>query len=428
MRFLDLPPVLQLHLKRFEYDFQRDCQIKINDRYEFPEDLDLSPFLSAPPPTADGPPLPVSCDARYVLHSVLVHSGGASGGHYYAFVRPDPQGKPSEWLKFDDERVTRENAERAVQDNYGEGGFEVEGVVKDSYSYSRWSRVSNAYMLVYVRASEAARVVCEVPKSAVPEHVVKRLDMEKADKARARAEAADAHLHTIVKLATAQDIAAHVSARNGDTAFGLVNWDAPSLLQLRVKDAISLRELRVAAAARFPPAAGARWWVWSRRENGTMRVDQALEAKDETATVTSIASRQTAVQLPRFSFYSAPKSKKEGDLVLFLELYPSGSVLPPPPPAKSDILLFIKFYDPVGETLTFLGPLLLPTSQRVSDLAAAVAQLAAAHLPLAPELLLFEEIRSEPQVRVDPLADLQMTLKVRLPVSLARRLTPLAGC
>ena len=37
----------------------------------------------------------------YALHSVLVHSGGVHGGHYYAFIRPD--GK--RWLKFDDERV-----------------------------------------------------------------------------------------------------------------------------------------------------------------------------------------------------------------------------------------------------------------------------------------------------------------------------------
>jgi uncharacterized UBP type Zn finger protein len=25
----------------------------------------------------------------YKLHSVLVHSGGTHGGHYYAFIRPD---------------------------------------------------------------------------------------------------------------------------------------------------------------------------------------------------------------------------------------------------------------------------------------------------------------------------------------------------
>uniref|UniRef100_A0A453K458 USP domain-containing protein n=1 Tax=Aegilops tauschii subsp. strangulata TaxID=200361 RepID=A0A453K458_AEGTS len=39
--FLDFPPVLQLQLKRFEYDYMRDTMVKINDRYEFPLQLDL---------------------------------------------------------------------------------------------------------------------------------------------------------------------------------------------------------------------------------------------------------------------------------------------------------------------------------------------------------------------------------------------------
>ena len=39
--FDDFPPVLQLQLKRFEYDFARDTMVKINDLYEFPEELDL---------------------------------------------------------------------------------------------------------------------------------------------------------------------------------------------------------------------------------------------------------------------------------------------------------------------------------------------------------------------------------------------------
>jgi ubiquitin carboxyl-terminal hydrolase 7 len=39
--FIDFPPVLQLQLKRFEYDFMRDAMVKINDRYEFPLQLDL---------------------------------------------------------------------------------------------------------------------------------------------------------------------------------------------------------------------------------------------------------------------------------------------------------------------------------------------------------------------------------------------------
>lgn len=70
---------------------------QINDRYEFPEELDLDredgKYLS---PNADR-----SIRNKYRLHSVLVHSGGINGGHYYAFINPTAK----QWLKFDDERV-----------------------------------------------------------------------------------------------------------------------------------------------------------------------------------------------------------------------------------------------------------------------------------------------------------------------------------
>lgn len=39
-----LPPILAIQLKRFEYDFERVCAIKFNDYFEFPRDLDMSPY------------------------------------------------------------------------------------------------------------------------------------------------------------------------------------------------------------------------------------------------------------------------------------------------------------------------------------------------------------------------------------------------
>ena len=39
--FKSLPPVLELHLRRFEYDFATDAMAKINERFEFPTQLDM---------------------------------------------------------------------------------------------------------------------------------------------------------------------------------------------------------------------------------------------------------------------------------------------------------------------------------------------------------------------------------------------------
>ena len=64
--FTKFPPVLHLQLMRFQFDPRTEANIKINDRYEFPEKLDLTKYLKDG--EEEGPVL-------YTLHAVLVHSG-----------------------------------------------------------------------------------------------------------------------------------------------------------------------------------------------------------------------------------------------------------------------------------------------------------------------------------------------------------------
>ena len=45
-------------------------------RYEFPQRLNLDPFLKEPEETA----------AVYILHAVLVHTGDNHGGHYVVYI------------------------------------------------------------------------------------------------------------------------------------------------------------------------------------------------------------------------------------------------------------------------------------------------------------------------------------------------------
>lgn len=50
---------------------------------------------------------------RYILHSVLVHSGDVHGGHYFAYIRPDGRREGGQWCKFNDEIVTQVRVRRA---------------------------------------------------------------------------------------------------------------------------------------------------------------------------------------------------------------------------------------------------------------------------------------------------------------------------
>jgi ubiquitin carboxyl-terminal hydrolase 7 len=127
--FLEFPSVLHLQLSRWEYDNYGRSR-KINEKFVFPPTIDLAQFLA---PDADR-----SRAAVYDLYGVLVHSGGAGGGHYYAFLRPTQEGQ---WLEFNDATVSPATPEQAIDDNFGGSTLTYSG----PYSYNQ---TASAYMLV----------------------------------------------------------------------------------------------------------------------------------------------------------------------------------------------------------------------------------------------------------------------------------------
>ncbi|VDK46939.1 unnamed protein product [Cylicostephanus goldi] len=75
VKFVSFPPVLHLQLMRFQYDANLDANVKINDKFAFPDKLCLNEFVEG-----NGE------DYTYSLHAVLVHSGDFHGGHYVVFI------------------------------------------------------------------------------------------------------------------------------------------------------------------------------------------------------------------------------------------------------------------------------------------------------------------------------------------------------
>lgn len=69
-----LPCILQCHLKRFNYDWQTDTMSKLNNRFEFPEVLDLSKLCGI----EEGQ----GTQTIYDLQSVVIHMGQYGNGHY----------------------------------------------------------------------------------------------------------------------------------------------------------------------------------------------------------------------------------------------------------------------------------------------------------------------------------------------------------
>ncbi|XP_030549140.1 ubiquitin C-terminal hydrolase 12-like [Rhodamnia argentea] len=375
--FIDFPPVLQLQLKRFEYDFMRDTMVKINDRYEFPLQLDLDrengKYLS---PDADR-----SVRNLYTLHSVLVHSGGVHGGHYYAYIRPTLS---DQWFKFDDERVTKEDVKRALEEQYG--GEEELPQTNPGFNSSpfKFTKYSNAYMLVYIRESDKDKIVCSVDEKDIAEHLRVRLKKEQEEKEKKRKEKAEAHLYTIIKVARDGDLHDQIGR---DIYFDLVDHD--KVQSFRVQKQMPFQLFKEEVAKEFGiPVQCQRFWLWAKRQNHTYRPNRPLTPLEEAQSVGQVRE--------------VSNKASTAELKLFLEVELGQELRPVPLPEKSkeDILLFFKLYDPLKEELRYVGRLFVKILSKPAEILTKLNEMAG----FSPdeEIDLFEEIKFEPNVMCEP--------------------------
>ncbi|KAF7057598.1 hypothetical protein CFC21_064829 [Triticum aestivum] len=366
--FLDFPPVLQLQLKRFEYDYMRDTMVKINDRYEFPLQLDLD--------KDDGKYLTPDADRSirnlYTLHSVLVHSGGVHGGHYYAFIRPTLS---DQWYKFDDERVTKEDTKKALEEQYG--GEEELPQVNPGFNNTpfKFTKYSNAYMLVYIRESDKEKIMCNVDEKDIAEHLRIRLKKEQQEKEHKKKEKAEAHLYTIIKVARDEDLKEQIGK---NIYFDLV--DHEKVRNFRIQKQLPFNSFKEEVAKEYGiPVQSQRFWLWAKRQNHTYRPNRPLAPHEEA---------QSVGQLREVS-----NKAHNAELKLFLEdLRP----IRPPEKSKEDILLFFKLYNPEKEELRFVGRLFVKALGKPSDILTKLNEMAG----FSPneEIELYEEIKFEPNV------------------------------
>ncbi|KAM5137775.1 ubiquitin carboxyl-terminal hydrolase 47 isoform 3-T3 [Mantella aurantiaca] len=212
LRFLHFPYLLTLQLKRFDFDYTSMHRIKLNDRMTFLEELDMSPFIDMEDEkspqtescTDSGAENEGSChsdqmsndfctddtldegiclesnssveklnkssekNCLYELFSVMVHSGSAAGGHYYACIRSFSD---DQWYSFNDQhvsRITQEDIKKTYGGSTGNRGY---------YS-SAFASSTNAYMLMY-RLKNPAKNAKFLEVSEFPEHIQRLMQKEK---------------------------------------------------------------------------------------------------------------------------------------------------------------------------------------------------------------------------------------------------------
>ncbi|XP_015277115.1 PREDICTED: ubiquitin carboxyl-terminal hydrolase 47 isoform X1 [Gekko japonicus] len=214
LRFLHFPYLLTLQLKRFDFDYTTMHRIKLNDRMTFPEELDMASFIDIEDEkspqtescTDSGAENEGSCHSDqtsndfsnddgvdegiclesnsaaeriskvgneknsllYELFSVMVHSGSAAGGHYYACVKSF---NDDQWYSFNDQhvsRITHEDIKKTYGGTSGSRGY---------YS-SAFASSTNAYMLIY-RLKDPTRNAKFLEVDDYPDHIKRLVQKEK---------------------------------------------------------------------------------------------------------------------------------------------------------------------------------------------------------------------------------------------------------
>jgi hypothetical protein len=179
VRFKQFPPVLQLHLKRFEFQVSKKSGGKVNDRFEFSEVLDLNPYVKENEEKSQDVDNSIhySTNNIYDLHSILVHRGNPRSGHYYAFIKPD---QTQSWIKFNDNNVNACSSKEAIDNNFGGSIDAIECKPMDDFKMfrSKVESIGSAYMLVYIRKQNRADLLCDVTKDDIPFSLIERLNRE----------------------------------------------------------------------------------------------------------------------------------------------------------------------------------------------------------------------------------------------------------
>ncbi|KAK9235176.1 hypothetical protein V1525DRAFT_447154 [Lipomyces kononenkoae] len=142
----DVPNHLIFHLKRFDFDLQTMQRSKINDRFEFPMEIDIEPFTFSH--FSQGPDLhgSESHGDKFRLVGILVHSGTAESGHYYSYILNNSATNDKyRWIEFNDAEVSPFDPNMVANTCFGGTTSDGPGdMVEKPFS---------AYMLFYDRIS-----------------------------------------------------------------------------------------------------------------------------------------------------------------------------------------------------------------------------------------------------------------------------------
>lgn len=119
-----------IQLKRFDYDWESNRSLKFDDYFEFPRKLNVSPYtfesINKKKSTEIKKEINVAVEdlrksknekeINYDLVGIVVHSGQASAGHYYSFIKQQSSRKVSQ-MSIDEELYELEQMNQSTEND-----------------------------------------------------------------------------------------------------------------------------------------------------------------------------------------------------------------------------------------------------------------------------------------------------------------------
>ncbi|QLL30224.1 hypothetical protein HG536_0A00410 [Torulaspora globosa] len=302
--FESFPPVLHLQLKRFEYDFNYDQLVKVNDRYEFPDKIDLAPYMDSDViKNKPGPRI-------YKLHGVLVHTGDISTGHYYALIKP---GVEDEWYRFDDERVWKATRRQVFDENFGFDRLpddKIRCMTREQYQDYLIQRHTNAYMLVYIAEDKEEEILQPVTEADVPESIVASVQELNRERELREKEIREAHLYTSIRITSLKNF---IHYQGFDTAPNVrstlyspeLNSDDTLPITLKVSCKSYMKDVykNVIEQLNIPRGRNVRLWKMGYRRNGTLRLEEPLPSDIEEMTLEETFGDEQTGKVPSLDIF-----------------------------------------------------------------------------------------------------------------------------
>lgn len=161
------PEVLIMQLKRFEYNINMGAYTKINSKFTFPFETDISSIITQN----------IGSDVRdpflYELCGVVIHYGSAMGGHYFSYVKNE---LTNDWSCCNDSNVSSLLPNNVLENTTGGTVTrDVYDPIKKTTVKQQFENSESAYLLVYKKKGRELPKENFEPITIMPPVMVKAL-------------------------------------------------------------------------------------------------------------------------------------------------------------------------------------------------------------------------------------------------------------